>query len=146
MRVVKSKMSGMGKSLYIDTVVKELKKIKPNGPYMITIPIHGPAVTADDVLNIMEGHFDNSYSAIIHFDIAPRVHRKLFSNEVFDFYFIQILLQVDTLLFSLLVLRGLRDSRGRVWRCHCSQLYAVEVTIPVHLVGSCNCIVHRALL
>ena len=76
-------MSGMGKSLYIDTMVKDLKKMKPNGPYLITIPIHGPAVTADDVLNIMEGHFENSYSAIIHFDIAPRVHSKLFSNEVY---------------------------------------------------------------
>lgn len=37
---------------------------------------------------------------------------------------------MDTILFSLLVLRGLSDSRGRVWRCHPNQLYAIEVTLP----------------
>ena len=36
---------------------------------------------------------------------------------------------MDTILFSLLVLRGLVDSHGRVWRCHPNQLYAVEVTL-----------------
>ena len=35
---------------------------------------------------------------------------------------------MDTILFSLLVLRGLVDSHGRVWRCHPNQLYAIEVT------------------
>ena len=44
--------------------------------------------------------------------------------------FIQILWEVDTILFSLLVLRGLSDSQGRVWRCHPNQLYAIEVTLP----------------
>ncbi len=43
---------------------------------------------------------------------------------------IQILWKVDTILFSLLILRGLIDSQGRVWRCHPNQLYAVEVTLP----------------
>ena len=42
--------------------------------------------------------------------------------------FFQMLAEVDTLLFSLLVLRGLTDCQGRVWRCHHSQLYVVEVT------------------
>ncbi len=37
---------------------------------------------------------------------------------------------MDTILFSLLILRGLCDSQGRVWRCHPNQLYAVEVTLP----------------
>ena len=37
---------------------------------------------------------------------------------------------MDTILFSLLVLRGLSDSQGRVWRCHPNQLYAIEVTLP----------------
>ena len=37
---------------------------------------------------------------------------------------------MDTILFSLLVLRGLCDSQGRMWRCHPNQLYAVEVTMP----------------
>ena len=37
---------------------------------------------------------------------------------------------MDTLLFSLLVLRSLADSQGRVWRCHPSHLCCVEVTLP----------------
>lgn len=37
---------------------------------------------------------------------------------------------MDTILFSLLILRGLCDSHGRVWRCHPNQLYVVEVTLP----------------
>lgn len=41
-----------------------------------------------------------------------------------------MLQQVDTILFSLLILRGLCDSQGRVWRCHPNQLYAVEITRP----------------
>ncbi len=41
-----------------------------------------------------------------------------------------MLCQVDSILFSLLILRGLCDSQGRVWRCHPNQLYAVEVTLP----------------
>ncbi len=45
-----------------------------------------------------------------------------------SFFF--FLWEVDTILFSLLILRGLSDSQGRVWRCHPNQLYAVEVTLP----------------
>ena len=37
---------------------------------------------------------------------------------------------MDITLFSLLVLHGLSDSQGRVWRCHPNQLYAFEVTLP----------------
>ena len=44
--------------------------------------------------------------------------------------FFQVLWKVDTILFSLLVLQGLSDSQGRVWRCHPTQLYAIEVTLP----------------
>ena len=42
----------------------------------------------------------------------------------------QVLWQVDTILFSLLIQGGLCDSQGRVWRNDPSQLYAVEVTLP----------------
>jgi hypothetical protein len=41
----------------------------------------------------------------------------------------QILSEVDTILFSLLILHGLTDSQGCVWRRHMSQLYTVEVTL-----------------
>ena len=42
---------------------------------------------------------------------------------------LQTLWKVDTILFCLLILRGLGDSQGRVWRCHPTQLYAIEVTL-----------------
>ena len=47
---------------------------------------------------------------------------------------LQILWKVDTILFCLLVLRGLSDSQGRVWRFHPTQLYVVEITLPEHQV------------
>ena len=37
---------------------------------------------------------------------------------------------MDTVLFSLLILQGVSDSLGHVWRCHPDQLYVVEATIP----------------
>ena len=51
---------------------------------------------------------------------------------------LQVLREVDAILFSLLILSGLTDSKGRVWRCHPSQMYAVEVTLPEIQVCMCN--------
>ncbi len=39
------------------------------------------------------------------------------------------------ILFSLLILHGLTDSQGCVWRCHTSQLYTIEVTLLEKKVG-----------
>ena len=47
----------------------------------------------------------------------------------------QILSEIDTILFSLLILHGLTDSQGCVWRRHMSQLYAIEVTLLEKNVG-----------
>lgn len=40
----------------------------------------------------------------------------------------QVLCDVDTLLFSLLVLKSLTDSNGRTWHCLPMQYYIIEVT------------------
>ena len=42
----------------------------------------------------------------------------------------QVLWQVDSILFCLLVLQGVCDSQGNVWRCHPAHLYMIESTIP----------------
>lgn len=42
----------------------------------------------------------------------------------------QVLKTIDNILFSLLILGGLSNSKGEVWRCHSSQLYALEITVP----------------
>ena len=44
---------------------------------------------------------------------------------------------MDTILFSLLILRGMSDSHGRMWRCHPAQLYAIEVSVPDSKVYMC---------
>ena len=48
----------------------------------------------------------------------------------FACYELQVFNDVASILFCLLILRGISDSQGNVWRCHPSQLYAVEITLP----------------
>ena len=55
---------------------------------------------------------------------------KLIRESILSGCISQVLWKVDTILFSLIVLRGLCDNQGRVWRCYPHQLYAVEVTLP----------------
>lgn len=52
------------------------------------------------------------------------------------FIVLQVLWQVDSILFCLLVLHALCDSQGRVWRAHPCHLYTVEVTLP-KVIWSC---------
>ena len=40
----------------------------------------------------------------------------------------QVLSDIDTLLFSLLVLKSLTNSKGHIWQCLPVQYYVVEVT------------------
>ena len=49
----------------------------------------------------------------------------------------QVMWQVDSILFCLLVLHALCDSQGRIWRAHPCHLYALEVTLPKVLVATC---------
>ena len=63
----------MGKSLFITRMADQLRKQKVQGTVIITIPIHGPHVTTDTVMECLDSHQDNSYCTILHFDIAPSV-------------------------------------------------------------------------
>lgn len=137
-RVVSSTRSGMGKSLYIKYRAEALRVKAPNTDIHVIIPIHGPVVTSDTLMNSLIKHMERSPCTIYHLDIAPRVSFILFFGLAIikntDAKIIQILHKVDSLLFSLLVLNGLSDSKGNVWHTHSSQLYMVEVTIPEHMV------------
>lgn len=64
----------MGKSLFINRMAEKLKKLEIRGPAIVTIPIHGPHVTTDTVMECLESCQDNSCCTILHFDIAPLVH------------------------------------------------------------------------
>jgi len=103
----------MGKSLYIWRMAEKFSKMKSDGAVVATIPVHGPDVFPDAIMTLFNKHLDNPHSTIFHLDISPAVFND-----------------VASILFCLLILRGISDSQGRVWRCHPSQLYAVEITFP----------------
>ena len=74
MRVVSSTRSGMGKSLYIQRLTETLQAMLPsNAVARVTIPINGPVISPDIMLDIFEKHMDSDVCTIYHLDIAPSV-------------------------------------------------------------------------
>ncbi len=63
-----SNRSGMGKSLYIKHLAE-----KHAGILHVIIPIHGPVVTPDTVVELFDEHAKNDTCCIYHIDIAPNV-------------------------------------------------------------------------
>lgn len=73
-RVVRSDRSGMGKSLYIQRLADKLHEKHPESDIVhVTIPLHGPLVTPDVVVELFKDHFQKSSCCIYHIDIAPNV-------------------------------------------------------------------------
>ena len=70
--IISSYRSGMGKSLYITALAEKLKNENPECD-LITIPLHGPVVTPDIVLELFKDHFEKPTCCIYHIDIAPNV-------------------------------------------------------------------------
>ena len=71
--MVSSERAGMGKSLFIQRMAEKLKIVSKTETVHVTIPIHGPIVTSDDVLTFLKEHYKNNKCMIYHFDIAPSV-------------------------------------------------------------------------
>lgn len=70
--------------------------------------------------------------------VSDNVYRKRsceYCTSIYSCFYFQVLPFVDTMLFSLIILKGLCDSHGLVWRCHPTQLYAVEITVSANMVG-----------
>ena len=127
----------MGKSLFIARMADKLTEYQSTGMTYVTVPIHGPEVTPDIVMERLKDYMKETTSTIFHLDIAPSVSYicmcSLVQCSILSLpSLFQILWKVDTILFCLLVLRGLSDSQGRVWRCYPTQLYTIEVTLPEH--------------
>ncbi len=63
----------MGKSLYIKKKATSLKQAMSNNHVHVTIPIHGPVVTADTLMDYFKEYAERDHCTIYHLDIAPRV-------------------------------------------------------------------------
>lgn len=73
-RIVSSDRSGMGKSLYIRNLAERLREKQPDSDAVhVTIPLHGPIVTPDTVMELFKDHFEKPSCCIYHIDIAPNV-------------------------------------------------------------------------
>ena len=71
--MVSSTRSGMGKSLYVKKKAASLKLAMSNDDFCVTIPIHGPVVTADTLMDYFKKYTGKDNCTIYHLDIAPRV-------------------------------------------------------------------------
>ena len=70
----------MGKSLYIQRLKEELEtKTDQLGPHHVIIPVHGPKVTFDSIVQALKHPFENTtdqdsdHGIIFHLDISPSV-------------------------------------------------------------------------
>lgn len=71
MRVLASNVSGMGKSLYAKRLAQ---KLGLQTQLHVIVPIHGPIVNADTVMESLCNYATGKTTAkIIHFDIASSV-------------------------------------------------------------------------
>ena len=86
-----STQSGVGKSLHIrkmkDKLVKTLKQNQKSvSQTMITVPLHGPVVTTNEILSMLLQERTDSKSCIIHLDIPERVRFLLTLAFTIDNY------------------------------------------------------------
>ena len=68
-----STRAGMGKTLFIRKMAEELQSMAVRDNVHITIPIHGPQVTTDSILQYLVNDQNNSHGIILHFDISSSV-------------------------------------------------------------------------
>ena len=66
----------MGKTLFITRMVEKLQALKPGYKALITIPVHGPVVTTDSIMECLVHHVGDSDCTVIHFDISPSVSQS----------------------------------------------------------------------
>ena len=89
-RVVRSERAGMGKSLYIQRLEEKLEAKTQHGPHRVIIPVHGPKVTFDSIVQALKYPFEKTtnqdidHGIIFHLDISPSV--RIF-NSVIDIIF-----------------------------------------------------------
>uniref|UniRef100_A0A7M5X461 AAA+ ATPase domain-containing protein n=1 Tax=Clytia hemisphaerica TaxID=252671 RepID=A0A7M5X461_9CNID len=126
-RVILSERGGMGKSLYVKNKERKLEEVINKSPpcrerrsrchknnVVVTIPIHNVEVSVEDVVDQLcafEGHIENVFPRIYHFDIAPLVSRGL-----------------DNFIFNVVILGYLQTQTGKAWHKQQSDLCIFEIT------------------
>ena len=69
----------MGKSLFVQRMSEQLRGViceRPEHDVCSVIPVHGPIVNSEVILNFLKGHYRDEKCKIYHFDIAPSVSKK----------------------------------------------------------------------
>lgn len=72
----------MGKTLYITRMAEKLQACVPGHNPLITIPIYGPAVTLDTIMECLMCHESTSLCTILHIDISPLVRYHSFIDGI----------------------------------------------------------------
>ena len=72
-RVVSSSRAGMGKTLFVTRMMEKLHAVMPRHRPLVSIPVHGPVVTGDSIMQYLIHHKNELESTILHFDISPSV-------------------------------------------------------------------------
>ena len=63
----------MGKTLFVSRMKEKLEAIMPGHNPLITIPVHGPKVTKDSIMECLVPHYNTPDCTMFHFDISPSV-------------------------------------------------------------------------
>ena len=72
-RIVSSTRAGMGKSLYIKRLKEKLMDSTGNDSCEVIVPLHGPKVNADILVEALSHHFHLADAAIFHIDVSENV-------------------------------------------------------------------------
>ncbi|XP_046860852.1 E3 ubiquitin-protein ligase rnf213-alpha-like [Xenia sp. Carnegie-2017] len=122
-RFIQSSRAGMGKSLIVKRLTKQLETMsstkKKNSrnfqsSLCCTVPVHGVCVDGNAITRHLLSHApkrDAPVSRIFHIDISQSVSTGL-----------------DDFLFKLLILGSVKDNKGNIWRRKTTDLYIVEHT------------------
>ncbi|XP_077862841.1 E3 ubiquitin-protein ligase rnf213-alpha-like, partial [Saccoglossus kowalevskii] len=116
-QVLISERAGVGKSLAVRRLTERLIEVhKPMKDACVTVPLAEKKVDVNAIVSVLGDYITKPVRPdpkIFHLDITPAVQQG-----------------VDNLLFNLLVLGGITDTHGRVWRRYPWDLYMIEVTAP----------------
>ncbi|XP_065678766.1 E3 ubiquitin-protein ligase rnf213-alpha isoform X3 [Hydra vulgaris] len=124
--VVKSRRSGMGKSLFVEKCGSQLSSHldanyqanmsnSQNKSSVVIVPVHGTLVNVNAIVERLlqfEERPNAFFPRLYHFDITTMIRQGL-----------------DSFLFNLVVLGSLKASTGKIWRMNNNDTCIIEITI-----------------